>query len=382
MEKTSAIVFLPREGDAPSVMLEPILFDPAALWLCESLKRAGVERFLVVCHHKDRERCAACFPEGTVLLTEGKGLEEEFHMFLEMPGRVIVIAEPVFLTDEGVERLTAGTGAFELTPDARRAVLDGESLLSAVRAEAGAYPEGAAVAVTRESLETELPALARRQGIARLTRAGARFIDPGSVYVGPQVTAQRGTLFLPNVILRGETAIGRGCEIGPNTMLQDVTVGEGSRVNASQASESAIGAFTTVGPFAYLRPGTAVGDHVRVGDFVELKNSTVGDDTKISHLAYLGDCDVGEGSDIGCGTVTVNYDGVKKFRTRIGDGAFVGCNTNLVAPVSVGDRAYVAAGSTITRDVPSDSLAIARSQQTVKNNWAKKRRAKQEKEKK
>ncbi len=378
MEKTSAIVFLSREGDEPSVMLEPILFDPAALWLCESLKRAGVERFLVVCHHKDRERCAACFPEGTVLLTEGKGLEEEFHMFLETPGRVIVIAEPVFLTDEGVARLTAGDGAFALTPTARQAVLDGASLLS----QTGACPEGAAVKVDKASLETELPQLARRQGVARLSRAGARFIDPASVYVGPQVTAQRGALFLPNVILRGETAIGRGCEIGPNTMLQDVTVGEGSRVNASQASECAIGAFTTVGPFAYLRPGTTVGDHVRVGDFVELKNSTVGDDTKISHLAYLGDCDVGEGSDIGCGTVTVNYDGVKKFRTRIGDGAFVGCNTNLVAPVSVGDRAYVAAGSTITRDVPSDSLAIARSQQTVKNNWAKKRRAKQEKDKK
>ncbi len=378
MEKTSAIVFLPREGDEPSVMLEPILFDPAALWLCESLKRAGVERFLVVCHHKDRERCAAGFPEGTVLLTEGKGLEEEFHMFLETPGRVIVIAEPAFLTDLGVEQLTAGSGAFELTDADRQAVLAGASLLSAVRP----CPEGAAVAVNRASLETELPQLARRQGVARLTRAGARFIDPESVYVGPQVTAQRGALFLPNVILRGETAIGRNCEIGPNTVLQDVTVGEGSRVNASQAGECTIGAFTTVGPFAYLRPGTAVGDHVRVGDFVELKNSTVGDDTKISHLAYLGDCDVGEGSDIGCGTVTVNFDGVKKFRTRIGDGAFIGCNTNLVAPVSVGDRAYIAAGSTITRDVPSDSLAIARSQQTVKNNWAKKRRAKQDKDKK
>ena len=404
VEKTSAIVFLPREGDAPSVMLEPILFDPAALWLCESLKRAGVERFLVVCHHKDPERAAACFPEDTAILTEGKGLEDEFHLFLETPGRVIVVTEPVFLTDRGVERIRQGKAeldeqelagyeargddpgashcVYELTAAAKEALLAGEPLVSAVRSKGAGYRGHVAVEVTAESLDTYLPRVAQTQSVLRCTDAGARFIDRQSAYIGPRVTVERGTLVLPNVILRGGTTIGRNCQIGPNTMLLDVSVGEGSTVNASQASESAIGAFTTVGPFAYLRPGNTVGDHVRVGDFVELKNAAIGHETKISHLAYLGDCDVGEGSDIGCGTVTVNFDGARKFRTRIGDGAFVGCNTNLVAPVSVGDRAYIAAGSTITRDVPSDSLAIARSQQTVKHNWAKKRRAKQEKEKK
>ena len=130
-----------------------------------------------------------------------------------------------------------------------------------------------------------------------------------------------------------------------------------------------------IGPFAYIRPNCHVGENVKVGDFVELKNSTIGAGTKISHLTYVGDSDVGERVNFGCGTVTVNYDGFTKFRTTIGDDAFIGCNTNLVAPVKVGDGAYTAAGSTITDDVPGDSLAIARTRQTVKKQWAAKRRA-------
>ena len=131
---------------------------------------------------------------------------------------------------------------------------------------------------------------------------------------------------------------------------------------------------TKIGPFAYIRPNCRVGRDVKVGDFVELKNSTVGDGTKISHLTYVGDTDAGSRINFGCGTVTVNYDGTAKFRTTIGDGAFIGCNTNLVAPVKIGEGAYTAAGSTITDDVPADSLAIARSSQTIKIQWAAKRR--------
>ena len=131
---------------------------------------------------------------------------------------------------------------------------------------------------------------------------------------------------------------------------------------------------TTVGPFAYVRPHCRVGRDVKVGDFVELKNSTIGDGTKISHLTYVGDTDAGSHINFGCGTVTVNYDGTAKFRTTIGDNAFIGCNTNLVAPVKIGDGAYTAAGSTVTEDVPADSLCIARCPQTIKVQWAAKRR--------
>ncbi len=385
MEKsslTAAIVFLPREGDNPSLMLEPILFDPAAVWLRETLRRAGAERFLVACHRDDRERAEACFPADTVFVTTGEEkAQEELYTFLEAPGRVIVVTEPVFLLAGAAERLRLGqtgdggsSGIMELSEDCRREVLAGADFLSALKAGGVPYGGELSMPVDRDRLRGELPEAAKAQSVRRLQKRGVRFVDPGSVYVGPQVKVGAGTVILPGSILRGETWVGARCEIGPNTVLRDVTVGEDTLINASQCSQCTIGSGTTVGPFAYIRPNTQVGDRVRVGDFVELKNSVIGEDTKISHLAYLGDCDVGEGSDIGCGTVTVNYDGVKKFRTRIGAGAFIGCNTNLVAPVTVGQGAYVAAGSTITRDVPSQSLAIARSQQTVKNQWVKKRR--------
>ena len=137
-----------------------------------------------------------------------------------------------------------------------------------------------------------------------------------------------------------------------------------------------VGENTTVGPFAYLRPDTKVGNHCRIGDFVELKNSTIGDGTKVSHLTYVGDSDVGERVNFGCGTVTVNYDGAKKYRTTIGNDVFVGCNSNLVAPVTLSDGAYTAAGSTITDDVPESTLAIARARQVNKDKWNDRRKNK------
>lgn len=212
---------------------------------------------------------------------------------------------------------------------------------------------------------------AKRQA---LLESGVRMMDPGAVYVEAGVTVGAGTLLLPGTILRGNTVVGENCEIGPNTMLTDCTVGDGAVINSSQCNESTIESGAHVGPFAYIRPNCHVGRDVKVGDFVELKNSTIGEGTKISHLTYVGDSDVGGHVNFGCGTVTVNYDGTSKFRTVIGDHAFIGCNTNLVAPVRVGEGAYTAAGSTITDEVPADSLAIARTRQTVKKQWAAKRR--------
>ena len=175
---------------------------------------------------------------------------------------------------------------------------------------------------------------------------------------------------LPGTILRGHTAIGSGCEIGPNAMVRDCIVGKDTTINASQVNESTIGSYTTVGPFTYVRPNCRIGDHCRVGDFVEVKNSVIGDGTKISHLTYVGDSDVGQRVNFGCGTVTTNYDGHKKHRCTIGDDVFLGCNTNLIAPVTVADRAYTAAGSTVTDDVPEGALAIARQRQTNIRGWA------------
>ena len=206
-----------------------------------------------------------------------------------------------------------------------------------------------------------------------LAQKGVLMMDPSAVYVEETVTVGEGTLLLPGTILRGNTVVGKNCEIGPNTMLTDCQVGDGAVVSSSQCNQSTIGAGAQVGPFAYIRPGCIVGEKVKVGDFVELKNSTIGDGTKISHLTYVGDSDVGKRCNFGCGTVTVNYDGKQKFRTTIGDRCFIGCNTNLVAPVTLGDGVYTAAGSTITDDVPAGELAIARARQTNKSGWKDKR---------
>jgi bifunctional UDP-N-acetylglucosamine pyrophosphorylase/glucosamine-1-phosphate N-acetyltransferase len=212
--------------------------------------------------------------------------------------------------------------------------------------------------------------MCRQKILQRLLDGGVEIVDTNNCYVDPRVKIGAGTVLLPGTILRGNTTIGKNCTIGPNTMLTDCTVGDETTVNASQGTDSRIGSHTNVGPFAYLRPNSEVGDHVKVGDFVEIKNSVIGNGTKISHLTYVGDSDVGKDVNFGCGTVTVNYDRAEKHRTVIGDGCFIGCNSNLVAPVTLGDGAYTAAGSTITDDVPGNALAIARARQTVKKDWA------------
>ena len=188
------------------------------------------------------------------------------------------------------------------------------------------------------------------------------------------MTIGAGTLILPGTILRGRTVIGSGCEIGPNAMLVDSIVGDGSVVNASQVHESVLGRDVHVGPYAHVRPRCQVADGCKVGAYVEVKNAVFGPGTKMSHLTYVGDADIGAGVNFGCGTITSNYDGFRKHRTVVGDGVFIGCNTNLIPPVTVGSGAYIAAGTTVTGDVEPDALAIGRVRQENKPGWAKKRR--------
>lgn len=380
MQSLGAIVFLPREsGESCSLLLENILFDPAAFWLAESLKTSGVDRFLVVCHDDDRGAAAACFPENTIFITAGADdAQNVLSAFLAaQAGPVTVVTRPVLPAPAGVRwSLSGPTGLYRIDAAALSAALaeggDFEQILARDGQEADAalaYP------IPRDAAgRMELEQAARELGVRRMLDAGVRLVDPNAVYVGPAVTVGPGSSLLPGAVLCGRTRIGAGCEIGPNSKIRDCRIGDRVTVNASQLNESTVEDDTTVGPFAYIRPNCHVGRSVKVGDFVELKNSTIGDGTKISHLTYVGDSDVGGHVNFGCGTVTVNYDGAAKYRTTIGDHAFIGCNTNLVAPVKVGDGAYTAAGSTITKDVPADSLAIARSVQTVKVQWAAKRR--------
>lgn len=207
--------------------------------------------------------------------------------------------------------------------------------------------------------------------VEELKKSGVIFINEKSVYIEDNVKIGKGTTIEPNVYLRGETIIGENCVIGFCSDISDSIIKDNVTIKHSVITKSTIGKGTTVGPFAYVRPDCTVGENVKLGDFVEIKNSNIGDGTKLSHLTYVGDADVGKNINFGCGTVVVNYDGKKKHRTIIEDNAFIGCNTNLVSPVKVGKHAYTAAGSTITDDVPEDSLAIARARQVVKENWNK-----------
>lgn len=202
---------------------------------------------------------------------------------------------------------------------------------------------------------------------------GVTFVDEKNVYIDDAVEIGSGTVIEPNVCLKGNTVIGENVTVGFCSEITNSKIADNVSIKHSVILDSSIDDGTTVGPFAYIRPNCSVGKKVRVGDFVELKNSTIGDGTKISHLTYVGDADVGKNINFGCGTVIVNYDGKKKHRTVIEDNAFIGCNTNLVSPVKVGKGAYTAAGSTITEDVPENSLAIARQRQVVKEDWVLKR---------
>lgn len=207
--------------------------------------------------------------------------------------------------------------------------------------------------------------------VKKLMDDGVSVINPENTYIEDTVKIGCDTVIYPGAVLEGETEIGEGCILYPNCAIKNCKIGNNVEIKSSTLMDSSVGSDTTVGPYAYVRPNSRIGSHVKVGDFVEVKNSTVDDGTKISHLTYVGDSDVGKNVNFGCGTVTVNYDGKNKFRTTIGNNAFIGCNTNLVAPVTVGDNSFIAAGSTITDEVPEDGFAIARQRQTVKNGWVK-----------
>ncbi|MDR2183848.1 MAG: hypothetical protein LBE55_06700 [Clostridiales bacterium] len=202
---------------------------------------------------------------------------------------------------------------------------------------------------------------------------GVTIVDADNTCIGPDVKIGMDTTIYPGAIIEGTTTIGKNCIIGQNCRLVDMKIGDNVEIWNSTCLKSEIGDGTAVGPYAYLRPGSVIGKNCKIGDFVEVKNATVGDGSKASHLSYIGDATIGENVNIGCGAITVNFNGKKKCHTVVEDGAFIGCNTNLIAPVTVGKGAYTAAGSTINKNVPPDALGIARERQTNIEGWAKRR---------
>lgn len=208
---------------------------------------------------------------------------------------------------------------------------------------------------------------------------GVTIIDVNSTYIESDVEIGNDTIVYPGAMLKGNTKIGSSCIIGMNCSISNSTIGDYTEVESSTIIDSIVGENTNVGPYAYLRPNSNIGSHVKIGDFVEVKNATIGDNSKASHLSYIGDAHVGKDVNIGCGVVFVNYDGKHKFKSVVKDGAFVGSNSNLVAPVTVEEKGYIATGSTITDDVPQGALAIARERQVTKEGWVEKKNSKEDK---
>ncbi|MDF2556796.1 MAG: UDP-N-acetylglucosamine diphosphorylase/glucosamine-phosphate N-acetyltransferase [Bacillales bacterium] len=201
---------------------------------------------------------------------------------------------------------------------------------------------------------------------------GVTIIDPSNTYIHVGVTIGKDTAVYPGCVITGNTAIGEECTIGPNSEIHECRIGNKTDIKHSAIYESEIGDEVNVGPFAHIRPNSKLSNKVKIGNFVEVKKSSIDCNSKVNHLSYIGDAKIGSDVNVGCGTITVNYDGKNKHVTTIEDNSFIGCNSNLVAPVTVGKGAYVAAGSTITKDVPSEALAVARAQQVIKENYAKK----------
>jgi len=229
------------------------------------------------------------------------------------------------------------------------------------------------MAVNSRNQLSEVEEIMRRRIAHKHMAEGVTIINPQHSYIEKRVKIAADTIIYPGVTLAGDTVIGEDSIIGNNSRIENSTIGQGVNIQNSTIVNSSVGDYSSVGPYAYLRPNSHIGKHVKIGDFVEIKNSTIGDHSKASHLAYIGDAEIGKNVNIGCGVVFVNYDGKDKHKTIIKDNGFVGSNSNLIAPLVVEESGYIASGSTITKTVPEGSLAVSRSRQENKDGWVKRK---------
>ena len=246
-------------------------------------------------------------------------------------------------------------------------------ILRASGKKVGSYPtpEITDIAAVNSKVQlAEIEKIMRHRINTSLMEKGAVLIDPDNTYLSAETTVGQDTVIYPGVITEGKVTIGQHCVIGQNSRIVNSEIADGVDIQISTILESTVDEGTHVGPYAYLRPNSHIGKNVKVGDFVEVKNAVMKDGAKASHLTYIGDAEVGKNVNLGCGTVFVNYDGTRKFKTVVEDDCFIGCNSNLVSPVTVKAGSYVAAGSTVTDDVPENSLAIARARQVTKEGYA------------
>lgn len=394
LSEQSAIICLPDDRDATGLkkplMLQPMSGSPLLAWMVRLMRDSGYTKFLLSCDDEFRDAALACFPASAVTAVSADPKAAELKDFLlAAEDSLLVVTAPALLggralgsaSEASPEAADAGMlegcGCYTVSAESIASVMDAANFdltrFASVLGSELTEADGA-MAISDPGAVADFQTIFKRLRNYYLYADGVEIWDFDNCYVGPFAEVASGAVLMPGTILKGNTTVASGAVIGPNALLENAVVGEGSTVNASQIYDSTIGQRTNVGPFAYVRPNCTVGDDIKVGDFVELKNSTIGNGTKISHLTYVGDTDLGQRINLGCGTVTVNYDGKSKYRCTVEDDCFIGCNTNMVAPVTIGKGSYVAAGSTITENVPAGSLAIARERQTNKPGWANQRR--------
>lgn len=389
MNGLSAVIFLPddcgKTGYPQPTMLSPILGVPMLTWLSHALFEGGFGRFFLVGREPFLSQARACMPPNAELMTSADSdPADQLHVFLstadDSEEDVTIIAGPtLYLPMAKVAEGNRDTASYLVHREFLMDALDNDFSFSRFLHENGSVlrdREGFFSVESPGAFPELLPLLRKDQAI-RLGSQGIEIFDPDSCYIEPTVRLEKGARLLPGSVLRGNTLVRSGAVIGPWSVIQDSEIGEGAQVYTSQVFRSVIGQDALVGPFSHVREGTELGKSSRIGSFVETKNTKLGENTWASHLAYLGDAEIGDNCNLGCGTATANFDRVAKHKTTIGDHAFIGCHTVLVAPVQVGDGAYIGAGSTITEDVPENALGIARNRQSNKKDWASKHKKSQ-----
>ncbi len=392
MDKTNfrAVIFGGQQQR--TVLLGQCLFRPLISWIGDTLITGGITDVCVVCESEQEPRYKSALPACMNLTFAGPDDTAALDGFISAdPCSVLVYTDPVLTTGEVLtmlrNRCAAKDASVTLLGDDDEP--SGLFCLPSGRIDASKLFDHEYYSGVKETLrdtDSRVTSVLHSEELYFVQQVmieaiiykhianGVNIMRPESTVISHEAVIGEGTQILPGSIIMGNTVIGIDCVIGPNSQIKNSVIGDNSTVSSSHITDSTVGSGAAIGPFAYIRPDCKLGENVKVGDFVELKNASIGNGTKVPHLSYVGDAEIGSGVNIGCGTITVNYDGFKKHMTKVGDNAFVGCNSNLVSPVTVGEGAYIAAGSTVTHDVPSGALAIARARQTVKEQWADKRR--------
>lgn len=379
----SAVIFIPddtaKTGYPQPLMLQSVLGAPLLSWLAETMFEDGVSRFFLVCHDRYVQQARACLPaEAEVMTTMDSNPADLLHVFLSTADEderdITIIAGPAAYVPALARHSGAPIGSCVCRANREQLMdaLDEQFTFSrflkdncAVLSDYDGF-----YAIDSPASALEFASLLRRDRMLRLMKQGVEIFDADHCHIEPSVRIERGAKLLPGAILRGSVIIRSEAVIGPWSVIEDSEIGERTAVNASQVYGSKIAADAMIGPYAHIRPDSEIGRGAKIGNFVEVKNTRIGENTWASHLSYLGDAQIGSGCNLGCGTATVNFDRVQKHQTTVEDNAFIGCHTALVAPVTVGEGAYIAAGSVITEDVPANALGIARSRQSNKRDWS------------